>query len=188
MSERPMSIHDIWKESGFDIVVPTSEELIEKDARLRSSVSRSNLLEYVAGLLLFGVSSYFAAQAASGVALAGWVLTMVATVFIMTNLYFRSKGDGPVFGDDTTAHYLASLIRRRDLLGSIWKWYILPLVPGFALLRIAMHGLVSPDQQMFHYGYDVAALILALALALWNHRKAKELNAEIVAIRHLQSL
>lgn len=186
MAERPMSIQEIWKESGFDIVAPTSDELIRKEARLRAAVYRSNLLEYVAGLLLFAISSYFAIQAASGVALAGWVLTMVATVFIMTNLYFRSRGDGPVFGDDTTAHYLANLIRRRDLLGSIWKWYILPLVPGFVLLRIAMHGLVPADQQMFHYSYDVIALIFAVALDVWNRKRAKELDAEIVAIRRLR--
>jgi uncharacterized membrane protein YbjE (DUF340 family) len=71
--------------------------------------------------------------------------------------------------------YRAQLERQRDLLRSVWIWFLLPFVPGFVVGLIG-YARAQPSHQSATIVYSVLALILGIGLHLLNHRAAVRLQ------------
>jgi hypothetical protein len=79
------------------------------------------------------------------------------------------------------------LERQRDLVGSVWSWYLGPLIPGWVVLMVAL-ARINPGH-LRHFGLTFAAFNLFAALVfvliwrlnLWAARRLQrridELNA-----------
>ena len=67
--------------------------------------------------------------------------------------------------------YRAQLERQRDLVGSVWRWALLPFVPGFLVLLIGQ-ARAQPARVSFVVAYGVLALILGVGLHARNRRAA----------------
>lgn len=108
---------------------------------------------------------------ALGLAVAGWLL------------HWQSRAARRV-DPALTAHdaLLARLAAERDLLRSAWRWYVLPLVPGFVLIYVG--GMSDPDPGML-FMIAAAALTVALlaAIVLLNRHAASAFDREIRAVR-----
>ena len=87
--------------------------------------------------------------------------------------------------------YRSALARQRDLLSSVWKWYLLPFAPGMILFLLGLLKFVL-DQPASHLHYGLVTLWFSItfagcasvfALVGWlNRRGAKDLEKRIDAL------
>jgi hypothetical protein len=81
------------------------------------------------------------------------------------------------------------LERQRDLVGSVWSWYLGPLIPGWVVLMVAF-ARTNPGH-LRHFGLSLAAFNLFAALAfvfVWklNQRAACSLQRRIDELNALE--
>jgi hypothetical protein len=71
--------------------------------------------------------------------------------------------------------YRVQLERQRDLLHGVWRWYMLPFVPGFLVLLIGQ-ALAQPARVSFVVAYGVLALCLGVGLHALNRGAAARIQ------------
>lgn len=152
-------------------------------------IARRNVREYagaVVVLLSFGAFAVFDRNL--GVR-AGSLLVMAAALYVVRHL--RRHGSArPMPADLGTADCLsfhrAELIRQRDLLNSVWGWYLLPFVPGVALI-VGARAVERPERPLLSLG--VAATMLAFFAFVWwmNQRVARRIQRKIDALDKARS-
>jgi hypothetical protein len=71
--------------------------------------------------------------------------------------------------------YRVQLERQRDLLHGVWRWFLLPFVPGL-LVRLIAYALAQPARVSFAVVYGVLALSLGGGLHALNHRAAARIQ------------
>lgn len=106
--------------------------------RFYRKVRRRNLVEYVACVLLMAAFSRNLIMLPHILQKLGSGLVVAATVYVAWQLHHRGSalppdqaGEMPLY-----AFVRAQLSRQRDALRSVFWWYILPFLPGLALLLI----------------------------------------------------
>ena len=85
--------------------------------------------------------------------------------------------------------YRRELERQRDLVGSVWSWYLGPLIPGWVVLMVAF-ARTNPGH-LRHFGLSLAGFNLFAALAfvfVWklNQRAARSLQRQIDELNGLE--
>ncbi len=151
-----------------------------------------NLREYLAVLVVVPLFAVAAARSHEIITSFGHALVALGAVFVARHLRARGGNHPPPAADAPTrervAHYRAELTRQRDLLASVARWYVLPVVPGILLvlvgtgLDLVTHG-TPPHRVAFALG---AALLVMAAVAagvlLLNRRAARAMGREIEAL------
>lgn len=180
-SERP-DLCALWQAQPVAPLGLSAAEIRAKAGALRGTIRARNNREWVAAVF---VGVFFAFIAISGDGLVervGGGLTVVGTVYVA--LYIRAHGTVaalPGEGLACAAFYRRELVRQRDLLRGVWRWYLGPLVPGMAVLLIG--GLVRSG---FAPGSTIAAVFVLVVfggVGLLNHIVARELTRQIDAIQ-----
>ena len=152
-------------------------------ARLERKLRRRNLIEYAAGAFVIAMFGRDAWLAPNVVLLAGNLLIVLGTLFLLWQLGRRASARLPgaeALTLDCRSYLRRSLERQRDALRSVWLWYLLPLVPGFAVLRWGRHVAGAP-----FWPTVIADLILVAVLGgiAWvNKLGARRLQAQINAL------
>jgi hypothetical protein len=155
-------------------------------------VRNRNLREYLAVLVVVPLFAVAAARSHEIITSFGHALVALGAVFVARHLRARGGNHPPPAADAPTrervAHYRAELTRQRDLLASVARWYVLPVVPGILLvlvgtgLDLVTHG-TPPHRVAFALG---AALLVMAAVAagvlLLNRRAARAMGREIEAL------
>jgi len=78
--------------------------------------------------------------------------------------------------------YMRELERQRDASLSIWSWYILPMLPGAAMLCIAISQLPGFGSRV-GWAYAVLFAIAFVVVGKLNKRKARQLQEKIDELR-----
>ncbi|MBX3595657.1 hypothetical protein [Sphingomonas sp.] len=178
----------LWTAREADAGAIPPEQLRARDAALRRRAWRRDLIEYAAGALVVAIFAWYillipetSMRIASAVIIAG-------TLIVMRNLWKRRAVEDPAaLADDAIACYRSRLAQQRDMLASVARWYLAPLVPGLVLFVIAT---VVASARVMAIGPALAtgAITLAFAGALFvgilllNRRAARTLDAEIAAL------
>lgn len=179
---------DLWASQP---VAPmrVAPEMLERRARgLERRVAWRNAIEYCAGgavVLLFGAMGMHASDRLLRVACAAIVLGVIV---VMWGLHRR----GAARRLDASAapvrdHYRAELVRQRDALAGVWRWYLAPLAPGLALFFAALWRSVATTGGTAAANTAIlpAALIAVAVFAgiHWLNRiAARRLTAAIAAL------
>lgn len=154
------------------------EEVREKAQRLERRVARRNRREYIAGVVVVLGYGWILWRAPSAVVRAGAGLIIAATIFICYQL--RVHGSAASLQADvgitsSLDFYRVQLERQRDLLRGVWRWCLLPFVPGFMVLLIGQ-ALAQPTRVSFVAAYGVVALILGVGLHVLNRHVAARIQ------------
>jgi hypothetical protein len=186
MPNEPNDPRSLWQNQEVEKVTITIDEVRRRSECFERRVYWRNVREYVAG--------------AAGIA---WLLTIVwlehgrlllpslilvaGTVYVMVQLHRRSARTLPSNAGLRSAleFHRMELERQRDALRSVWRWYLLPFVPGLLAVLVGA-GL---DR-----GFSPRLLIIAVALALmligvWrlNQWGARKLERRIEKIRAMEA-
>jgi hypothetical protein len=129
----------LWRDQEPTAMPIHLAEIRERTTTFERRIRRRNRREYlgVAAVILgFGCYVWL---------LPGWLtklgsaLVIVGALFVAWRLHRRgSPGTAPADAQGRTsiAFLRGELIRQRDLLKTVWFWYLGPLVPGMALMML----------------------------------------------------
>jgi hypothetical protein len=205
-NEHDDELRDLWRaQKTEEPKLPTEEkmEIVRKrDASLALKVKIRNVSETAAGVFVVGMFTWMALTApwqegqakppAALVARAGCLLVAAGAVYAVMRL--RSHGTSipaPPSSATTSeflAHHRAQLVRQRDLLASVPRWYLAPFVPGMALFiagvtldRLAAGATMAAIAPGLARGVGEIVGIFAL-VALLNYVTARKLTRAIAAL------
>lgn len=181
-----MNEHDIksrWQQPAEEPLVLTREALRRRSLAFHRTVWRQDMVE------LFGcgfVAVFFACQVASAPNVATRLGELLAIVCVVTAGYQlrRHAATRPTeasIGASLLAFHVRELQRRRDLLRSVWRWIVGPVV---AALWLILAGFVQAKPG------DAAALVtlgcvmtgIGLVMGLANLRDARRLEREMAIL------
>ena len=171
----------LWQRSEGDNMRFSVEELERKARSLARTVRRRNVIEYAAAAVAVVGLAVRAVLATTLSEQCGFCLVALGAVFVAG--YLRRRGGVPACDPsvDTRsllASYRRALERQRDLLASVGRWYLLPFVPGFALILVGR----SVDHSRAALVAAVAGVALFVAVWLVNRAAARGLQREIDAL------
>lgn len=131
----------VWQEQPPESAPISLTELRRKARSLHTTVRWRNLREY-AGAALGGVTfGYYLWRFPTPLMRVGAALSIAGVLYVMYQLHKRGAArilPAEMARNTCLDFHRRELERQRDLLRSVWRWYLLPLVPGLALFLLGM--------------------------------------------------
>lgn len=127
-------LRELWASDQGEKFTMSIAELTARSDRFRSRIQRRNLIEYAAAALVVAVFGWLAFIVPAWSVRVGAVLIILAAIYISWQLHrvaSLSQGHGPA--DNLASVYRRELVRQRDALKSVWRWYLLPFLPGIVV-------------------------------------------------------
>jgi hypothetical protein len=178
----------LWQSRERQPIELAVDQIARQAASFRRTIRRRNQREYAAAaIVVAGFGAY--AVAADSVLMRVACAAIIAGTLYVTHYLRRHGAPEPEQVAACTADHLAlhrrQLERQRDLLASIWRWYLGPLVPGLVLFALS----IPIEQSRFARGTWISAAItlslgaLAFAgIAKLNRMAARQLQRKIDAL------
>ncbi len=180
----------VWQAQPIEAKRLSPEEIRAKAARFERTIRLRNLREYVAAAIVFVVFGVYAWQATTWLARAGHLAIVAGALYVVVQLATRAAPGG---GLDDAARvtetclrfHRRELERQRDLLRSVWRWYLGPLVPGLilifadAFLRAWTNGGVA---LLVFVASGLLVVVVFLAVSRLNAAGAQRLQRAIDAL------
>ena len=137
----------LWQSQPVDPKRFLPEEIRDKATRFQRKVRFRNLREYVAAVFVLVTFSGYAWKASTWLSKAGPALIVMGTLYITFQIYTRAAPlQVPVHGpsgegganvtESCNQFYRRELERQRNLLRTVWQWYLGPLVPGLLVMLV----------------------------------------------------
>lgn len=171
-------LNQLWLSQPAEGSAMALDEIRERVGKLETRVARRNVREYAAALLVIGVVAVVSWRESNVVVVIGGLLMALGTLFIVYHLH-RWGSVRTVPADlalkDCLAFHRAELLRQRDLLHNVWWWYLLPMIPGPALITIG-RAVERPDRR---FALMVYALVVVVGFAVaggLNQRGARKIQ------------
>lgn len=177
-------LKQLWKNQPASAGPMEMAKLQSRARRFQRSVRIRNALEYTAGIFVIAGFLSYAWNLPGTLMRVGSVLVALGVVFVLVQLHRRASGSAPAAQDQGLAcieFHRAQLVRQRDALRSVWRWYIGPMVPGVVVFRWGVETELT-NSQMFARGMGANLLIAGIFLAVilinvWSaHRLQKRID------------
>ncbi len=164
------------------------DEIRRKANRFQQKIRWRNAREYVAALIVIAAFGWHGWTVETVLARIGHGLIIAGTVYVVHRLRSRGAARPPPL-DAVPSIYVAfhrrELERQRDLLRTVWQWYLGPLVPGLLVLFTngAIEAAAKGSSHLLRAGISVAICVLVFFGVGWlNKTAARKLEAEIRAL------
>ncbi len=181
----PNRLKELWQSQKTEGVPMSVEQIRMSAGKFQRKVGRRNVREYVAALVVTVFFAYDFVRADDLLVRIGFALVIAGTAFVVWQLH--AQGSARKLPEDAVLTSFIDfqrreLIRQRDLLRSVWRWYLGPLIPGLVVL-IASFGRANPGH-LKHPGLMVAIYAIAVGavfvgIAKLNGRAARRLQRQI---------
>jgi len=127
-----------WQNSGDAHEPPEFAEIRLRADKLYRRVRRRNLIEYTACIVLVIFASRNIFVLPHILQKLGSASLVAAACYVAWQLHRRGSAVAPEMAGEVPLYAFAraQLVRQRDALRSIFWWYLLPLIPGIALILI----------------------------------------------------
>ena len=161
-----------------------------RTTRFERSIRCRNLLEYAAAALVvvaFGALGVFFASEGMWALAATVAMTVAAAIFVVAKLHRDGSNQTRLPEASCRDHLRSQLVRQRDLLRGVPKWYLAPFVPGllgfyfFVTANVAeLHGWQVAIEGVW---FKLAATAGFFVFVGWlNLHAARRLDREIAAL------
>jgi hypothetical protein len=162
------------------------EQIQASAGSFQRSIQWRNAREYVAAIAVVVFFGWELSRTPDLLARVGFGLVIAGTFYMVWALL--SRGSGRALPEDAgRASFIqfqrTELVRQRDLLRSVWRWYLGPLIPGLTVLMATFfnHAIRS--------GHAIPVVVIALVavleaavfagIAKLNGRAARKLQRQI---------
>jgi hypothetical protein len=185
---RPDDIRSVWQNQPLENKPMPLEEIRRQARQFENRIQSRNLREYAGGAVGVAVFTYYLFMFPSPIARAGSVLSIAGMLLIMAQIYRRAapgKMPADLAWTGSLGFHRRELVRQRDLLRSVWRWYIGPIVPGLVVFTAGTMPKHGP-----WWMFLVLALFYLVVLGgiVWiNYRAAKRLDRQIAELDNLES-
>jgi len=133
-------IRTVWKSQKVEESV-TLDNIREKAKRVQRVIRRRNMVEYIASVFVTIVFGSYVWLLPGPVVKAGSALIIVGTFYVVWQLHRRASAEA--VPEQSTAgvvaYYRQVLIRQRDALRAVWRWYLAPFVPGLLVMMVGFY-------------------------------------------------
>lgn len=184
----PDDLRTQWQAQTSDEVPLSLDELRRKVEPFDSAIERRNAVEHFAGVLVVIVFGWYAWIAETTLGRVGHGLIVAGTLYTTRRLRARGSAE-PVpieaLASSLVAFHRLELERQRDLLRSVWRWYLWPLIPGLLVLFIdgALEAAGSEPEARAPLAISGAICALLFIGIGWLDRlAARKLDDEIRAL------
>ena len=159
----PGDLRSLWQTMPATPVTITAEEMRLRATAFQRKVSRRNYIEYSAAAFVIIVFGWYATWPIPATPL--WpianILCALGVLCGVYNLHRYAAAVAPTADSVPSLidFHRAELVRQRNALATVWRWYILPVIPGLLLWLIAIWIGSPPERQA-----RLAAPLIAVAL------------------------
>lgn len=184
----------LWKNQPLGQVEISLNQIQNQAQKLQRRILWRNVGEYLAGVVVVAVFSYYVWLFRSPVVRIGCALVIAGTLFVAYTLHKRGPArdvPGDMARRTCVDFHREELVRQRDLLRGVWAWYLLPFVPGMVVFLFGLYRwtLQQPNASAhaaeIAKSYSVTAAGIALIFAgigFLNWAAAAKLQREIDAL------
>lgn len=187
-------IRSLWQSMPVDPVSISMDEMRVRAQKFEQKIRRRNYIEYAASVLVVAIFGWYATFPLPATPL--WPIANLVIIggilLVVWNLHRKARASAPP--SDASAATLidfqrAEFTRQRDALKTVWRWYVLPVVPGLILWFIAVAvGIPAKDPvraAIVLSGTALVVLVVFAAIILLNLLGAAHLQRQIDALdRH----
>lgn len=178
-------LRNLWQNQEVEEVRISVDELRVKAAKFQSRIRWRNLREQAACLFVitaFGAMSLRTPQAVPRISFA---LIIAGAIYVAWHI--QKWGVPRVLPAELgrancAGFYRDELERQCNLLRSIWKWYLGPLIPGMSLLVIYGIWVAPPRLRWFPITYALVAAAFFWLVGWLNQRAARQLERQIAEL------
>jgi hypothetical protein len=160
-------------------------------AHFQTRIRTRNLIEYAAAALVVTVFAWIAWEIPQPVVRAGAALIALGAIYVSWRLHAMARAasteemnaGAPSWAD----FHRAELVRQRQALSTVWRWYLAPFIPG-VLVFVAGVAFAPEAGAPFWAGAATFAAgagfvaVLFAAVGWLNARAVRRLDAEIAAL------
>lgn len=181
-------LRDLWASDQEEKFTMSITDLSARSDRFQSRIKRRNLIEYLAAALVVGVFGWMAFIIPVLSIKIGAVMIMMAAIYISWQLNrVASLSAGDAAGDTLANLHRRELVRQRDALRSVWRWYLLPFVPGIVVFTLGTTMETATDVPIWAVITTSAVslgFVSAIFVGVWamNAYAARKLDQEIEAL------
>ncbi len=180
---------NLWQSQPTEPPRIRLEDFRKKMNRFDRRIFWRNVREYAAGVVVIAAFGYYEWRLRGLLLRVGSALMIAGVLYVMYQIHRRAAlQSAPAdLGLSTCVQFhRKSLERQRDALRTVWSWYLLPFVPGFAvfLLGSTMSQWAAHPGNLGHFviGSLVSpAIVAAVFFGVWklNGRAAERLQIQI---------
>jgi hypothetical protein len=179
------SIKELWQGQPAEPVPVTLDRIRASAGKFSRSIARRNAREYIAAVLVVVFFGFQFARTPDPLFRLGFGLSIAGMLYVVGKLHAQGSARSvPAhLGLATCIGFQrAELERQRILLSSVWRWYLGPLVPGLAVLVLAV-ALGMPGHLALSLSTSALCAIVVTAVfafvARLNRRAALRLQQQI---------
>lgn len=158
----------IWQKQETEHTPMPLEEIRKRAGRLHARVLWRNGREYIAIAVVLVWFGYYLWIFPQPLMRLGSAMIMAAALYVGWRLH-RFAGTEALPSEASAAawtdYYRSELVRQRDALGSVWKWYLGPFVPGLVVSLVGIALKAPPHSEMGIVA--VVALCVVVFTAIW---------------------
>ena len=174
--------------------IHASEALHARAARFQSRIRTRNLIEYAAAVVVIAAFVWIAWLVPQPLVRAGAVLIALGTIYVCWRLHAlgraASKAEMEAGAQSWADFHRAQLVRQRDALSTVWRWYLAPFIQGvivfIAGVALGTNAPVLARVATFATAAGFIAAVFA-AIAWLNARAVRKLDAEIAQLDRMRA-
>ncbi|MBB36992.1 MAG: hypothetical protein CME88_16980 [Hirschia sp.] len=190
MSDRD-PLQTLWTQQKEEEFTMSLADVQNRASTFQSTIRRRNLIEYLAAALVVGIFAWMVVIIPVPVVQIGAAMIAAGAVYVAYKLHTLAGAGEPDMAQSVVTFHRAELVRQRDALKSVWRWYLAPFIPGVLVF-------VGGTQFSSDINMPLVARLLGLGTSLgifavifggifWlNQRAAKKLDAEIVQLDEVE--
>ncbi|MCX6543204.1 MAG: hypothetical protein NTV05_02180 [Acidobacteria bacterium] len=155
---------DVWKSQPAERIAISLADIRRHARKLETRVFWRNVREYVACALVVACFGYYTSVFHSTLIRAGCGLVIVGALFVVFTLHKKGAAQtvpAELAFRTCVSFHRKELERQRDLLRSVWAWYLLPFVPGMIVFLL---GLCALTMQQPHTPEHARTIVIVFAL------------------------
>jgi len=132
-------IKTLWRNQQTEYAPMPLDEIRKRAGQFHSRVCWRNIREYAASAFLVCIFGFYIWLFPAPLMRLGSALIIVALLYVAWQLHRRGAAmalPAEASASAWTDYYRRELVRQRDALQSIWKWYLGPMVPGLVVFLL----------------------------------------------------
>ncbi len=170
-------VQQLWQSQPLEGIKMSADAIRKRAGKFERRILWRNVREYLSslvGAVLFGL---FFAKTHDVLLRVAYVLFIAGLAWVVIQLHRKGSARSmPVsMGALPSLQFFRSeLERQRDVVKSVWQWYLAPLVPGFVVLTVC-YTLARPFPVGLASALLLDAAVTVLFLLVWkiNMRAAR---------------
>jgi hypothetical protein len=171
-------LNKLWQDQPAERLPMTVEDIRNRGGRLEKKVGWRNLREYAGAAFVVIGCAAFGWREKNVTVLIGAAFMVLGTLYVVYHLHrFGAARSMPsdLGLTDCFDFHRAQLVRQRELLRGVWWWYLMPMVPGWALIMIG-RAIERPERRLLALGATAVFVVTYVVIGKLNERGARLLQ------------